>query len=299
MKARKVLTIISTAAVGLFLVSGCSRYDEVYSRDIGTVKAEEEFNLVACSILNNSDKSNQAAGVDFNKCSFYGADFSKNGENKYNVEIYGAVKYDNESKEALMTMSYTLDAEYFKGLYDCDIHLPEIMQALCQAMKDNEMNDFSLTSVNNVDVLNSSIENFANEREDGHSFENGWVVSLDNPMVNVEDGFAAFQMKSGLVYYRSVYAPFAPAPNTYHKLYLSTQNVYVKASEEELSRMKLDSSLVYDKYIEYVNSGESQNYFVQPVDKIEMDGLDSFVCAGRGAEFEEVKPSDEAAKEGK
>ncbi len=45
-----------------------------------------------------------------------------------------------------------------------------------------------------------------------------------------------------------------------------SNNIYVKLSPEEMQKAKTDSSFVFEKFMEYVNSKQKDNYVVQQTD---------------------------------
>lgn len=268
---------IAGAAIALSasVLAGCSALKD----------ASQEMGDSTVNILNNSSVVRESTDVTFNEFTFLGADFDRVEGSTLDVDVSGVAKYNEMQNKAYITMNYNLDDSFFAGIDSND--KAEIVRALNQAMQQNEMQDFTFVPINSVKALNESLKGITESPLKDFRYNGGLVFALGDVNVNMEEGYASFQLKSHVDYVKTetqvvpsvIYVNGKPQVgvttkvNHYYENFLHTNDVYVRATEQELAAMENDSSLIIDKFIEYVNNNDKNNLVVNSV---EVDKISDF-----------------------
>ena len=128
-------------------------------------------------------------------------------------------------------------------------------------IQDKELENFEFSPVSSAQVVNDTLKDIVESPVENYNFNKGRAFSVGNVTINKEEGYASFEVKSNINYSRTVtevtygissYKDGKPQYGlvtrlkTYHEDYLHTHRVYVKTSENELTAMESDTSLIFD-----------------------------------------------------
>lgn len=255
--------------IGASALAGCSS---------AMTKASETLNPEVVAAMNRSAVVQQVTDAEFEDFSFYAADFNRADGNKYDIDVCGVAK-DTEGQNSYVTLSYNVSDSHFAGLKQDD--KVEVINAIKEMVAQEEIEEFDLVPVSSVNALNKTLKKTAERVNDDYYFTKGMVFSLSNVQINEENGTASFRLRShnkyekteqryepGMVYdmQEGSYKPGMVWRTYYYSDdYIHTNDIYIKASAEDLQLMKLDHSYIIDHYVNYVNNGQKDNYVINSV----------------------------------
>ncbi len=272
MKKKKLIIFGATVLSALGL-AGCSTALE---------KAQTSLSDVSKNVLNENLNFRQRLEGGIEKYKFLGANFDGNSNGEFDIEICG-VSVANETKEkAYTTLYYTIPATEFNGINAKDS--TAVINSLTQVVPNYEIKDFSYAPVKDFNNLNGAVKSVLESPLDEYKTHSALVYGVDNLNFNYEDGYASFTTYEDTKYSRTrtelVWTVvgwdlegnpqygWAVQSVTDYEGFVQEHNMYVKASTEELDAMKEDNTLVFDKFVEAVKTGDKSLYTVQSVNVV-------------------------------
>ncbi len=258
---KKFFLASAVLMIGASALSGCtSKF----------VKATKKFEDSAVNALNRSEIVQEALDVDFNDFAFLGADFTRADSNNFDVDVSGVAKYNDGKNNAVVTMSYTLDDDYFEDIK------PEkqdkLMESLNKAIETEEISSFDYMEIESFANLNSMLQKFANSPKEDFNFKEGLIFSLGNLSFNEKDGVISFDLKNHNTYVKQIITTtyyynvalkmLMPMTNTYYEyencLHYNQVNLFV--SPEEMQNMKKDPKSIINTFINHLENNAKDKY---------------------------------------
>lgn len=269
MKGKKKFAVlaplVATIAMGF---AGCSQADK---------DAVKDFNQEVLNVLNNSPVVSEVVETNFDKFDFLGADFEETAQSDYDVDISGIAQYNNTQK-AFVKMSYTLDGKEFASINEKK--QDEILKVLTTLVGKEEMKNFDFVAVSGVKKLNGVINSVSESPVKDYDFNKGLVFSLSDVKFDEEGGAISFNMRTYVEYANeeTVLAPLpitdpdgmttiipTPIKKTNYEDFIHENVVAISVTSEEMNQMKQDNSLIFDKFVELVNSDSKDQFVVSQV----------------------------------
>jgi hypothetical protein len=262
---------------------------------IATLTAIGVLTLAACSpalknaqsLLNEKmeDKINTAETMEnlgvskIEKYVFLGADFDKLGD-KYSLEINGIAKYD-DGKKGYVNAGLTIDQSKLENINDKTDKV-EVLNVITDCLNEYDFEYLEVLPVEHIKNFSNAITKSIDSPIDNFNYSKGMVYGLSKPVMNYEEGYAVFQAKSYVKFYRTEikttygfqgtdsngkakYGPIV-VTRTYYEDYSHKNNFYIKASQKELKEMEANPELAYSKFVEMFNAKDKSKYTVQSVE---------------------------------
>ena len=256
-----VLGLSAGAIASSFALSGCSKRE--------LTLAQQNIDNVAVNFINNNELCGETKFAGF---TFLGADIENSDAGKYKVDINGVVVGKNKEK-AYTTLNYSVNSSYFPAQTSEDKYTSNanLINMLSDIIKNEDLVSYSIISVGNVKNLNTNLAKVTSvDLSDDYKCAGNFLYSVNNLTFNENEHYASFSTKEFIKYSKTKvnYWAFTENGPIYtidadNKDYFIKQNVYVELSPEELALAKTDSTIVFDKFAEYVDGAKSQNYVVE------------------------------------
>ncbi len=264
---KKFILIGAVAALGATMLAGCSQA----LLDAQTNVEDSMLKAIRTSELVSDEVNNKVEDI-----VFLGADFDRADNSTYDVDVNGVAKC-NDKKNAYVTMSYNINESFFTGISEDD--KSEIINALALAIEQSEMKDFSFVEVGNAVKLGDTLKSISESPVKDYKYDKGLVLSIEDVVFDEQEGYVSFQMKNHNKYCKTVtqmvptytyingqmQLSYVVKTNYYYEDFVHTNDIYIRASSEQMEKMKEDSSLIFDTYALYVNNGQKDNYIINSV----------------------------------
>lgn len=278
LKSLKKFFLAGAALVlGATALAGCSS---------AMTAASEQLEPEVVGAMNRSAIVREVTDVGFSDFSFLAADFDRAGDERFDIDISG-VAQDEQGQKSYVTLSYNVTDNYFDNISTKEN--ADIINAIKNVVANEEIEEFDMVNVNSVKALNNTLKKTSEKMED-YNFSKGMVFSITNVKINEEDGTASFRLRSHNNYHKSEthYEPgmvydfqsgnYKPGmvwkTYNYYDDYVHTNDIYIKASAEDLELMKLDHSFIIDSYVNYVNTEQKDKYVINSVAVDKVSDLD-------------------------
>lgn len=269
------LGLVTLAISGCFM--GCSS------------EAEENQAILNASMLDaiNVESSTEAPKHQvFDSITFAGADFNKVDEH-YNIDVSGiATKDGNKTSVHYVNMEYEVECSFFENISKNSS--AKLYKALNYIIQNYEMKNFSSVEVKSVDTFNNSVEQTL-QGEDGYTVHKSFTYGIDNLQFG-SDGIVSFDVRQNVDYkkttiemeryYNGMGYQYRSVSKTKHKDVNQSHKISIKVSEEEMSALKQDNSLVIDKFIELVETKNTSQYKVERLSSLEGKLFDDGISYG-------------------
>lgn len=255
-KLKKLLLVGAAGVLGAATLSGCSAISE---------KERANFNDGVLAALNQSAVVSEQVQTKFDDFEFLSVGIEKTLSEKYSTMISGFAKYDEGESQGFVRLGYLLNENFFEGIKSDDKN--KILSALIKAISEVEMVDFEITPVSSFDKVASTMEKVSSKKLEDYSYVEGKVFDLGSVKINTEEGFASFEVKSYDLYSKRKYsynpALKAPSRRTVYKSETRSYRIKIDATIEELAQMSENKIFVFEKFAEYVENNQLDNYQLQ------------------------------------
>lgn len=134
----------------------------------------------------------------------------------------------------------------------------KLVNALAEIVKNEKSNSITINKVNDLNTLNKSLLVCKDSK-----YTDNFLYSIKNLEIGKDS--ASFDTESAAKYYYQTVIPAGKimVPRMNYAYEYIDENVMVKLTKEEIERAKLDESYIFDKFSEYVNAKQTENYAVQ------------------------------------
>ena len=275
-----VLGLIGTIFVGTLGLTGCTTKD--------LENAQAYMDTTVTTVLNSEDI--QAVENElFSNYTFLGADINKADESQYSIDINGIAKHADSGQNSYATFNYLVSDSYFAEK-DATKNEAAIINTLAEIVKNENYQEYSIANVNSLDKLNNAMGKVTESPLDYFRYFNNFLYGVSDVELSEADCVASFSTKElskfsrtktettiGIIGYfdgKPQYGPVVRSVTEYESFYIDN-NVYIKLTPEEMERAKTDESFVFDKFIEYVESKQTDKYVIQQTNVADQKEFDA------------------------
>ena len=245
-KSGKIACVLGTFGISALGLTGCN--EELKN-------AQTNLNEIVLNKLNTDENSKNNIGGDFATYSFLGSDVEKYNDSKYLVGINGISYSEASNRQALTTLNYVVDNSYFSEVGRSDY---KVVSALAEIVKNEKSNSITVNKVNDINALNNALL-ICNKA----TYTDNFLYRVKN--LEIGEDLASFNAESVAKYFYQTVLPAGKSVvvcANYAHDYID-EKVMVKLTKEDAKRAKLDESYVFDKFSEYVNAKQVDNYAVK------------------------------------
>ena len=269
-KAKKTLQVLGLTAlvfVGAFTLTGCNNEFK---------QAQANIDTSVTHVL-NSEEIQTVENAPFENFTFLCADVTKDGTAQYSIDINGVANYANSDEKAYTTFNYIVNDSYFSN-EDNVKNQAAIINTLADIVKNENYNSYSISTVKDLSALNNAMKQVTESPLDGYRTNQNFLYGVSNVHLSESDNVASFSTKEltrfsrtrteityGIIGYfdgKPKYGPVTRTKTDYESFFMD-QTVYIKLTPEEMERAKQDESIIFDKFVEYVNSNHNDKYVIQ------------------------------------
>lgn len=267
---KKTFIALGLSAVALasaFTLAGCS--------ESKLTKAQNNIDHQVTSVLNQEEIQNELNSP-FSNFTFLGANVEESNSKKYNVNINGIATYQNTNQKAYTAFNYIVNKNYFDE--KSTKSNADIINTLAEIVKNEDYETYSIANVNNLQALNHAMGKATESPIDDFQFNRNFLYGVSDVNFSEEDGVVSFSTKEYVNFSRTrtvvEYAYVWHGDNdwsfeprwtvvTDYEPFFMDHNVYLKLTPEEMKQAKTDSSIIFDKFTEYVNGNQKDKYVIQ------------------------------------
>lgn len=267
----KVVGVMTLVALGALTMTACSKAEK---------QARDNLNVNMKDKINQQLDSKNALSFEVDKYEFLGADFKESGS-FYTVDLNGVARNKEKDKNAYINAGLKIEKSKASEIKNKQ-ELSEVLNFLATIVKDYKFEYLEFLPVDNVKELSDAVTKSLESPTDGFYHSSGMLYAVSKPIINKEEGFAVFQTKSYVKYYKTTNqvtygvtgfdSNGSPEfgtiirTNTEYEYYLQTNNVYVRANEKELNDIENNPKVAYDKFITAYQEKDKAKYIVQSVE---------------------------------
>lgn len=263
-----VLGLIGTIFIGSLGLTGCT------PRELETAQANMDTTMTA--VLNSEDI--QAIENElFSSYTFLGADINKADEAQYSIDINGIAKSSSTDDKSYTTFNYLVSDSYFAEK-DATKNEAAIINTLTEIIKNENYQEYSIANVKSLDALNNAMGKATESPLDYFRYFNNFLYGVSDVSLSEADCVASFSTKEltkfsrtktettiGIIGYvdgKAQYGPVVRSVTEYESFYIDNI-VYIKLTPEEMARAQTDEAFVFEKFVEYVESKQTDKYVIQ------------------------------------
>lgn len=266
-RAIQVLGLSATIFAGALTLAGCAPSE--------LELAQQNIDTTVTAVLNDENIQSEINNP-IENFTFLCADVEKSSNDNYNIDINGVSNYTNNDKKGYTTLSYEVDSSYFNA--DSTKNTATLINTMSDIVTNEKYNAYSIIDVNDLSSLNTAIGTNTNIPLDGFKYKNNFVYKVGNVQLSENDNVASFsaseltkfykttkQVTYGIVGYYDGKPRYGLVTRTHtdYESFFFDHNIYVQLSPEEFEQAKTDESIIFDKFVEYVNSNQTDKYVVQ------------------------------------
>ncbi len=265
-----VLGLAATLFVGSMTLTGCT------SKELEGAQAYIDSSMT--HVL-NSEAIQQAENELFSKYTFLCADVNKTDGSMYSVDINGIATRAESEKKAYTTFNYLVSDSYFQNEDELKSSA-DIINKFAEIIEKENYSSYSISNVKNLDSLNSTMREVTDCPIDGgyHPSGENFLYGVSGVELSEADNVASFSTKELTKFSRTrtevtygIKGYFDGKPQygtiirsvTDYESFFMEHNIYVKLTPEEMEQAKQDESIVFEKFAEYVKSGQKDKFVVQ------------------------------------
>ena len=244
---------------------GCSKRD--------LVLAQQNIDTAVVELLSSDKIDSETKYTSF---TFLGADVenveSEKTSNLCSVDING-VAISKDKKRAYTTFNYVVDSAYFPVLSGTDKYKDNasLVNSLSNIIKNENLASYSILNVGSVKDLNTNLAKVTSVGlSDEYKCGGNFLYAVNNLNFNENEHYASFSTKELIKFAKTKVNYWAFTENgpiftidADRKDYFVNQNVYVELTPDEIALAKTDSSIVFNKFAQYVSGENSQNYAIE------------------------------------
>lgn len=239
--------------------------------------AQNNINNCVTTILNTENIQNEINNP-VEKFTFLCADIGRSTNDSYNIDINGVSNYKNNKKKGYTTLSYQADASYFNSGSTKDE--ASLINAISDIVTNEKYISYSIINVNNLSGLNESLGKNTRIPLADYKYSNNFLYKIENIQFSENESIASFSSSELTTFYESVtyitnsitfinnnpvVIPVTSVYNDYQSFYFD-HNVKVKLSPKEFEQAKSDTSIIFDKFVEYVDSKQTDKFVIRETD---------------------------------
>lgn len=261
-KIRNVKKIVVLGAVGVSMVGGLASCTNALK------EAQTNIDDKVVTVMNDNDVVKSKINGEIEKFTFLSADTTKENENAYVIDINGIATEKDSQKKAYTTLNYSVDGTYFKDMeYASD---SSVINALAKIVENEDYNSISVNKVNDIEQLNKAMSTALKSPDDDFEVFKNFLYGIGNVEYNDAKREVSFTAKDTTRFSKSSVKPYIGKDNNTvyrkkreYKTYFTDQRVCVKLNREDYEKSKTDESIVFDKFIEFVNDKKKDNFSVE------------------------------------
>lgn len=270
-KNNKINRIVVLGVAGLALVTGLTGC----SKPMKEAQANIDDKVV--TVMNADEETMARLGGEVSNFTFLSADTTKNNNNQYNVDINGITTTKETNEKAYTTLNYLVDGKYFDSM-DKATH-ENIINTIATVVENEKFNSISVNKVKDVKALNDAMGNVSESPVEDYCFNRNFLYGIGNVEYNESENVVSFTAKDttefkrtstdinwGITGFGSDGGPeygWVVSTKTEYKTFFMDQKVYVKLSKEDFEKAKVDESIIFQKFTEYVKNKEKDNYVIK------------------------------------
>lgn len=275
MKKEDVLKTI--AGIGSAVIISGSVILGVLTLDQPLKEAQDKIDKATASVLNNNSQFVNEVGGEVEDFSFTCAETEHANEN-YKVDIYGVAKIEGSEQIFLTTIKFdNIDEKYFKSTKDASN--TKLIEALIKIMKNEKCNSIIVNRVNSFKDLDESVRRTTESPVEKYDVKNDVLVGIEGLEFSKTGNQATFVVKEAVTFSKTnmeqVYTVvgyddkgmpnygYKLLPKTHKETYFINQRVCVGLSDDEFAKAVKDESIVFDKFAEFVLTGQTDRYKVE------------------------------------
>ena len=276
-----VLGLAATMFAGVLTMTGCSNKE--------LESAQNRIDSSITHVLNSSEIQEEENDL-FSQYTFLCADVEKADNSMYSIDINGiATRADSEQK-SYTTFNYIVSDSYFQNEDDLK-NSASIINKFAEIVENENYTSYSIANVKNLDALNNTMREVTDAPIDGyHTTGENFLYGVSSVELSESDNVASFSTKEltkfsrtrtevtygikGYVDGKAQYGPIVRTVTDYESFFME-HNVYIKLTPEEMEQAKHDESIVFEKFVEYVNSKQKDKYVIQETNIIDSKQFDA------------------------
>lgn len=263
-----ILGLVGTIFTGALGLTGCTSSE--YKQ------AQENIDVAVTETLNSAEIQAKEKGL-FSNYTFLAADVKQENDSQYLVGINGIAERAETNKKEYTTINYLVSNSYFENEENTKNDVA-IINTLAEIVKNENYQDYSIANVNDLDGLNNAMGDVTESPIDGFRENSNFLYGVGNVQFSEEDNVVSFTTKEltkfsrtrneityGIVSYIDGKPQYGTVikPVTDYESFFIDNTVYIKLTPEEMERAKVDESIVFDKFIEYVKNQQKDKYVIQ------------------------------------
>lgn len=267
---KKVRRIVVLGVAGLMMVGGLT----ACSNPIKEAQANIDDKVV--TVLNADEETIARLGGEIENFTFLSADTTKQ-EDKYNIDINGVATAKESNQKAYTTLNYLVDGKYFDEMEKANHE--NVINALASIVENENFNSISVNKVGNVKALSDAMGKVSESPVEDYDMSKNFLYGIGNVEYNDAENVVSFTAKDTTKFSRtssdlnwgvvrtnsdgSLEWGWVVSTKTEYKTFFMDQKVYVKLSKEDYEKSKTDESVIFQKFTEYVNNKQKDNYVIQ------------------------------------
>lgn len=267
---RKVL-LFATLLGSMSTLTSCTSAEQ---------EAKQNFDDTMVMALNSSDVVKEKLGsAEVADYEILAASAKQNADSSYIVKLNGVMS-DANQKLAYVDTAYKVGSADL-GNANNNVDFLKNMEKL---IVNYDLRSFNYVPVSNLANTNNSIVKNVDCPFDGFSLYDGICYGVSNPQINEEKGYASFRTDSYVKFKKSVtqtsygikgmdakgnpvYGLVTKTTTSYQDTY-SSNDIYVKATEDEIADFKTDFSKAINKFVEAEKTNDKSSYTINNVSAI-------------------------------
>ena len=240
-----------------------------------TSKALNDLNENVLTTLNNSQVVQEYAERAYENFNFTGANFEDIDEKILSVDVYGisSWKEDATNKKGYATLNYLVEKSDFSEINN---NTAKILSALSKAISKKQPKSFSTVEMNNIKSFNKTAKSFVeNTGDDRYNYDDSLIFAVETPEIDETNQTVSFTVKSNvdfvhhwttamMMYTGSSFIPVI-INHFDHDESIQTHQMKLNLTKEEISEIKENEALIFDKFAEFVNNNETSKYTISTI----------------------------------
>lgn len=240
-------------------------------------EAQANIDKKVVNVINADENAITKLGGKISKFTFLSADTTVCDNNKYLVDINGISTSTEVNGKSYTTLNYLVDGQYFDSMDKASN--TNVINALSNIVENEKFNSISANKVKNVKALNNAFAKVAESPIKDYDVNKNFLYGLADIKYDDQENVVSFVAKNTTKFLKTstdvswgVVGVDAEGKTEFgwvftekhdYKVFFIDQKVYIKLSKEEFENSKTDESIIFDKFVEYVNNKEKENYIVK------------------------------------
>lgn len=270
-KGKNIKRIVVLGAAGLALVTGLTGCSKAMK------EAQANIDDKVVTVMNADDEVMARLGGEISNFTFLSADTTKENNNQYTVDINGIATTKATDEKAYTTLNYLIDGKYFDSMEKATHE--NIINTLASVVENEKFNSISVNKVKDVKALNEAMGLVSESPVEDYRINENFLYGIGNVEFNDKENVVSFTAKettkfgktttdvswgvTGIGSDGGLEFGWVVSTKTDYKTFFIDQKVYVKLSKEDFEKAKTDESVIFEKFVGYVNNNQKDNYVIK------------------------------------